>query len=51
MANENRESQEKRAEPPERRNGQGDAEGSAHSPEEFDALNPEKRKNPKENSR
>lgn len=42
MPNEARESREKRPAPPPRQNGQGDAEGSAHRPEEFDSMNPAK---------
>lgn len=33
---------EKRDEPAKRQNAQGDHEGSAHTPDEFDAMNPKK---------
>ena len=42
MANKPGHAKEKRAEPEKRRNAQGDHEGSAHTPDEFDALNPKK---------
>lgn len=42
MPNEPKHAKEKRAEPGPRRNAKGDHEGSAHNPEEFDVLNPEK---------
>jgi hypothetical protein len=41
MANEPKPAAEKRT-PPDRRNAQGDHEGSAHDPSEFDAQNPAK---------
>jgi hypothetical protein len=42
MANENKPVKEMSSEPGRRQNAQGDHEGSAHSPDEFDALNPQK---------
>lgn len=42
MANEPKHAKEKRAEPERRQNAQGDHEGSAHTPDEFDAMNPQK---------
>lgn len=42
MANEPKQAREKRPDPGERRNAQGDHEGSAHRPEEFDVMNPAK---------
>lgn len=42
MANEPSHAKEKRSEPGWRQNAQGDHEGSAHPPDEFDAANPEK---------
>lgn len=42
MANEPRPAQEKRSPPQHRKNAQGDHEGSAHRPEEFDGVNPQK---------
>ena len=42
MANKPKHAKEKRAEPEKRQNAQGDHEGSAHTPDEFDALNPKK---------
>ncbi len=42
MPNEPKHAKEKRVEPEKRQNAQGDHEGSAHSPDEFDALNPQK---------
>lgn len=42
MANDPKHAKEKRADPGQRRNAQGDHEGSAHSPDEFDAKNPQK---------
>lgn len=44
MPNEPKKAKEKRAEPEERQNAQGDHEGSAHSPEEFEVMNPKKQK-------
>lgn len=40
MANEPKPAAEKRADPGERRNAQGDHEGAPHRPEAFDPLNP-----------
>ena len=42
MANEPKPAKKKFSEPGHRQNAQGDHEGSAHSPDEFDALNPQK---------
>lgn len=42
MPNKSKPAKEKRPEPKERRNAQGDHAGGAHSPDEFDAMNPEK---------
>lgn len=42
MPNETEPAREKRPPTPRRENGQGDGEGSAHRPEEFDPLNPAK---------
>lgn len=42
MANSPRESDQKRPEPGRRENAQAEHEGSAHKPEEFDVMNPEK---------
>ncbi len=42
MPNEPKHAKEKRAEPASRQNAQGDHEGSAHRPDEFDAMNPQK---------
>lgn len=42
MANRPKAAREKRSDPPKRQNAQGDHEGSAHSPEEFDVMNPQK---------
>jgi hypothetical protein len=41
MAIEPRSAKEKRSEPPRRQNAQGDHEGGAHSPAEYDAVNPQ----------
>lgn len=41
MPNEPQHAKEKRTEPEQRRNAQGDHEGSAHTPQEFDTMNPE----------
>lgn len=42
MPNKPKSAKEKRPEPASRQNAQGDHEGAAHSPEEFDVMNPEK---------
>ena len=42
MANDPKAAKEKRAEPLKRQNAQGDHEGSAHTPDEFDVMNPQK---------
>ena len=42
MPNEPKPAKEKRTEPDRRQNAQGDHEGSAHTPDEFDAMNPAK---------
>jgi hypothetical protein len=42
MPNNAEHSKEKRADPGSRRNAQGDHAGSAHSPDEFDVMNPQK---------
>lgn len=42
MPNEPKHAKEKRSEPAARQNAQGDHEGSAHTPDEFDAINPQK---------
>jgi hypothetical protein len=42
MANETKPAKKTGSEPGRRQNAQGDHEGSAHSPDEFDALNPQK---------
>lgn len=42
MPNKPKHVKEKRAPTPHRQNAQGDHEGSAHSPDEFDAMNPQK---------
>lgn len=42
MANEPKHAKEKRPPTPERQNAQGDEEGSAHTPDEFDVMNPQK---------
>jgi hypothetical protein len=42
MANDPKAAQEKRAGPTHRLNAQGDHEGSALTPEAFDAMNPQK---------
>lgn len=42
MPNEPKPAREKRSPPARRPNAQDDPEGSAHSPDEFDALNPAK---------
>ncbi len=42
MANEPKHAKEKRAEPEKRQNSQLDHEGSAHTPDEFDVMNPQK---------
>ncbi len=42
MPNEPRHAKEKRAPTPDRQNAQVDHEGSAHSPDEFDVMNPQK---------
>lgn len=42
MPNEPKHAKEKRAPTPDRQNAQGDHEGSAHSPDEFDVMNPQK---------
>lgn len=42
MPNEPKLAKEKRANPGHRQNAQGDHEGSAHDPEEFDVMNPKK---------
>ncbi len=44
MPNEPKHAKEKRTEPTERQNAQGDHEGSAHTPDEFDVMNPKKQK-------
>lgn len=40
MPNEPDDAKENRPQPPKRQNDQGDHEGSAHTPDEFDAWNP-----------
>ena len=42
MANEPKHASEKRTAPAHRQNAQGDHEGSAHTPDEFDVMNPQK---------
>ena len=42
MANKPEHARKKRADPGQRQNAQGDHEGSPHSPEEFDVMNPQK---------
>lgn len=42
MPNEPKPAKEKRSEPGRRQNAQGDHEGSAHTPDEFDVMNPQK---------
>ncbi|TGD63980.1 hypothetical protein EYC08_11095 [Tabrizicola sp. WMC-M-20] len=42
MPNEPKAAKQKRPPPPDRQNAQGDHEGSAHSPDEFDVMNPQK---------
>lgn len=42
MPNTPRPAREKRTPPSDRRNAQGDHEGSPHQPEEFDDMNPAK---------
>jgi len=42
MPNEPKPAREKRTDPGPRQNAQGDHEGSAHSPDEFDTMNPQK---------
>ena len=42
MADEPEHARERPADPGERQNAQGDHAGTAHDPEEFDALNPQK---------
>ena len=42
MANEPKHAKEKRTAPAHRQNAQGDHEGSAHTPDEFDVMNPQK---------
>ena len=42
MANEPKYAKEKRTPPNKRQNAQGDHEGSAHNPDEFDVMNPQK---------
>ena len=42
MANEPKPAKEKRTDPGRRQNSQGDAEGSPHSPDKFDVMNPQK---------
>lgn len=42
MPNQPDAAKEKRSEPQRRPNAQGDHEGSAHTPDEFDAMNPQK---------
>ncbi|MFN3724313.1 MAG: hypothetical protein ACK4VZ_14835 [Paracoccaceae bacterium] len=42
MPNEPQHAKEKRTPPAERQNAQDDHEGSAHAPEEFDVMNPQK---------
>lgn len=44
MPNEPKKAKEKRNEPEERHNAQGDHEGSAHNPEEFEVMTPQKQK-------
>ncbi|MFD1510891.1 hypothetical protein [Lacimonas salitolerans] len=51
MPNEPKHAKEKRPDPGPRRNAKGDHEGSAHSPDEFDVLNPKKQGMDKEKSR
>lgn len=41
MPNESKPAREKRTPPAHRQNAQGDHEGSAHSPEAFDRMNPQ----------
>lgn len=47
MPNEPGPAAEKRTPPAKRQNAQGDHEGSAHDPSEFDAMNPKKALKPK----
>lgn len=42
MASKPKPAKQKRAEPGKRQNEQGDHEGSAHSPDAFDSVNPQK---------
>lgn len=42
MPNEPKHAKEKRPPTPDRQNAQGDHEGSEHSPDEFDVMNPQK---------
>jgi hypothetical protein len=42
MANEPKRAKEKGSEPGKRQNAQGDHEGAAHGPDDFDDLNPQK---------
>ena len=42
MPNELKHAKEKRSPPEKRQNAQGDHEGSAHTTDEFDAMNPQK---------
>lgn len=42
MPNEPKHAKEKRAAPEKGQNSQGDHEGSAHTPDEFDVMNPQK---------
>ena len=42
MPNEPKHGKEKRTPPDKRQNAQGDHEGSAHTPDEFDVMNPQK---------
>ncbi|MFU8862351.1 MAG: hypothetical protein ACNA7O_00450 [Rhodobacterales bacterium] len=44
MPNEPKNAKEKRNEPEERHNAQGDHEGAAHNPEEFEVMTPQKQK-------
>lgn len=52
MPNESKKASEKRSGQERRQNAQGDHEGSAHTPDEFDTINPQKQsladKNPLE---
>ena len=42
MPNEPKHTKEKRSQPAKLQNVQGDHEGSAHTPDEFDVMNPQK---------